>query len=298
MNKDATGGALAYHVVVNALEARSGWTPMARFAAAVRHAINGHLPYARYHAAGLARPHDGAGESALEAMVHDFIVTDLTAGVVFLKDVRSPDVLTHSFNAYNASARLGVRTIVVAAPQEGLARRPLVARRAAETTADDPPLCKSGTLMLFETLRGQVRRNALGAEGRGSGASIAGVARLLGVEGSAAAEVALVFEREGSMPIADVARALGCHQRTLERRLREAGLTPEMMRMAARLLRATRRLWSPDSLTMIAVEEGYSDLAHMTRAFQAAAGVPPSMLRKLALADAAAIAAPSVRPHV
>lgn len=118
--------------------------------------------------------------------------------------------------------------------------------------------------------------------------NLTSVAGLLGVERSVAAEAALVLETEGQLTIAQLAGRMGCHQRTLERRLKEFGLTPEMLRQATRLIRAHHRLFSQDSLTTIAVDEGFSDLAHMTRSFQTAGGMAPSVLRKLAHADLAA----------
>lgn len=57
------------------------------------------------------------------------------------------------------------------------------------------------------------------------------------------------------MPIAELARKLGCHQRSLERKLKAEGLTAESLRQAVRMIRATDRLGSSDSLTTIAIEE-------------------------------------------
>lgn len=80
-------------------------------------------------------------------------------------------------------------------------------------------------------------------------------------------------------------------QRSLERKLRAEGLTAEALRQAVRMVRATDRLGSDDSLTTIAIEEGFSDLSHMTRSFKTSAGMQPSLLRRLLLADAEAIRA-------
>ncbi len=279
---------LAYHLVVHALEGRAGWTPELRFASAVRHAINGHLPYQRYQAAGLARRRDGVGEGSLDSLVGDFLATDLTPCVVLIKALSQPASVILAYNAYNASARLGVRTTVAMAEAGPDGRPTLTSRREAQTKEVDPLLCKTGTLLIVDRLLSAARGGA-GLPQRGR-ASLAGVARLLGVEHSAAAEVALVFELEGGIPIGQVASRLGCHQRTLERRLRETGLTPEILRQASRLIGAVNRIWSPLRLTDIAMDEGFADLAHMTRAFQTAAGMPPSALRRLALADAAIVA--------
>ncbi|WP_409028505.1 helix-turn-helix domain-containing protein [Janthinobacterium sp. SUN098] len=288
---------LAYHVVVNALEGKAGWTPMTMFVSAVSHAISGHLPYQRYHAAGRARTAEGAGAGVVERMVNDFLSTDINPGYLLLSSFqREADVLI-AFNAYNQSANLGVQTSLGA---NGYARRPSSASRNSPANGngndggnggnggngtptagrDDPDICRQGTLAIVETMMATTRRNAQlpsGAERR----SLTTTAKILGVEASAAGEVALVFESEGHLPIASVTRKLGCHQRTLERRLRESNITAEALRQASRLIRASHRLASLDSLTMIAFDEGFSDLAHMTRAFQTASGMPPSLIRKL-----------------
>lgn len=273
---------LAYHVVVNALEGKAGWTPMSRFVSAVSHVISGHLPYQRYHAAGRARTDEGVGAGVVERMVNDFLATDVNPGYLLLSSFqREADVLI-AFNAYNQSAKLGVQTSLGA---HGYARRPSSdSHNGAEGTltadGNDPDSCRQGTLAIVETMMATTRRNAQlpsGAEKR----SLSSAAKILGVDASAAGEVALVFESEGHLPIASVARKLGCHQRTLERRLRELNITAEALRQASRLIRASHRLSSSDSLTMIAFDEGFSDLAHMTRAFQTASGMPPSLIRKL-----------------
>ena len=273
---------LAYHVVVNALEGKAGWTPMTRFVSAVSHAISGHLPYQRYHAAGRARMAEGAGAGVVERMVNDFLATDINPGYLLLSSFEREANVLIAFNVYNQSTKLGVQTSLGAS---GYARRPSSAsRNGADGTlvadGDDPDSCRQGTLAIVETMMATTRRNAQlpnGAEKR----SLTTIANILGVEASAAGEVALVFESEGHLPIASVARKLGCHQRTLERRLRESNITAEALRQASRLIRASHRLSSLDSLTMIAFDEGFSDLAHMTRAFQTASGMPPSLIRKL-----------------
>lgn len=290
---------LVYHVVVNALEGKAGWTPMSRFVSAVSHAISGHLPYQRYHSAGRAITAEGAGAGVVERMVNDFLATDVNPGYLLLSSFqREADVLI-AFNAYNQSANLGVQTSLGA---NGYARRPSSASRNSPANGndhgngngngnggknradgmlmagrDDPDSCRQGTLAIVETMMATTRRNAQSSSGAGK-LSLTTTAKILGVEASAAGEVALVFESEGHIPIASVARKLGCHQRTLERRLRASNITAEALRQASRLVRASHRLSSLDSLTMIAFDEGFSDLAHMTRAFQTASGMPPSCL--------------------
>jgi len=107
------------------------------------------------------------------------------------------------------------------------------------------------------------------------------VAAMLGLEGSAAAQLASLFEAQGFLPIGEAAKALGCQLRTLERHLKREGATAEGIRMAVRILRAHQRFMGPESLTTIAHEEGFSDLAHMTRSFRASCGMTPTLLRQV-----------------
>lgn len=276
----------AYHVVVHALEGHGGWTPTSRFAALVAHVNDGHLPYERHHAAGRARAIEGASEGQIERAVHEFLRADATPCVRVLLSLATPSVVVDGFNAYNASAGIAVKTSV-SMPGGGDRAPVMVARREMRVDAADPVPCRVGTLTLFDGLMASAQRNARRG-GQSRQPSLSSLAEMLGARGSAA-EAALVFEAEGTMPVAELARKLGCHQRSLERKLKEEGLTAEALRQAVRMVRATDRLVSSDSLTTIAMEEGFSDLSHMTRSFKLSAGLPPSALRGLLLADKEAI---------
>ncbi|MRW84576.1 helix-turn-helix domain-containing protein [Pseudoduganella sp. FT26W] len=277
---------LAYHVVVHALEGRAGWTPMSRFASVVAHTIDGHLTYERYNAAGCSRAAQGAKETQIEQAVREFFALDLAPGVRLIGGLSSPAGIVEGFNEYNASAGVAVRTSV-SMPAAGGRAPVVVARREMRVEAADPAPCRIGTLALFEALISNAERNARNSQPP-TLQTLSGLARELGVEGSAAGEVALVFESEGAMPIAELARKLGCHPRSLARKLQSEGLTAEAIRSAARIVRASDRLVSEDSLTTIAMEEGFADLAHMTRSFKLSAGMQPSLLRRLVRADESA----------
>lgn len=268
---------LAYHLVVNALEGASGWTPRSRFASSVAHAINGHLPYSRYIAAGRTRERERASEGEIERLVRDWVATDLNPAIQMARSTSQLAKAVHVYNTYNSSAGLSVRTTVssVGPNSQSITKRDLLA------TDEDPAPCRIGSLMVLDYVINTVQRNE-----RERLApkifSLVDIAGYLGVAASAGGEAALVFEREGYIPVADVARKLGCHPRTLERRLREEGLTAEALRMATRLIRATSRLRSTESLTTIAFDEGFADQAHMSRAFRASCGISPSTVRGLA----------------
>lgn len=273
---------LAYHVVVHALEGGSHWTPTSRFASIVARANNGHLPYQRHHSAGLRRASAGSTEAQIERAVVEFLAIDATPCIQVLKNLHDPSVMVAGFNAYNASAKIAVRTSMSISASDG--RSPLVsARRDMRVDAVDPIPCRDATMALFHSMLASCSPREPQSRVR-QFKSLTHFAEMVGSSG-AAVDAAQVFEREGGMPVSDLAKALGCHQRTLERRLKEEGITAEAIRQAARLLRATELLASTASLTEIAIAEGYADLAHMSRSFQTAAGLSPKALRQLLRAD-------------
>ncbi len=268
---------LAYHVVVRALEAEAGWTPAARFACSVAHTLDGHLPYARYQAVGLARRREGSSEATVERMVHEWLATDVNPATQIIGHLPSAEAAVWALNAYTESARLGVRTRLALTLDEAAAAPRLAVRRERAAAGDDPELCRAGVLTLMEILIGQ---SAHTPAQPGAARGLSSIARLLGVEHSAAAHAVEVFEHEGHVAVARVAELLGCSQRTLERRLRQEGVTAEALRRATRVIRATGRLRSQESLTDIAADAGYADLAHMSREFRSSCGMSPSLLRR------------------
>lgn len=277
---------LAYHAVVHALEAKAGWSMERRFALSIFHAIHGHLPYSRYHAAGRERAREGIGEAGVERLVRDFLITDINPAISFISALRSPSAALGAFNAYNASADLGVRTEVADVEareslRSGTAR--LSASRSMLTQADDPTPCRTATLSVMCQLLDHV---AFGGQSLYRPRSLSELAELLGRGRSAAADVARALEDDWLAPISKLPSRLGCQRRALERRLREEGLSVGSLRQAGRVMRATAGLFSGDSVTEIALDCGFSDAAHMSRAFRHACGMTPTMLIQFARQDA------------
>ncbi|WP_124450419.1 helix-turn-helix domain-containing protein [Paucibacter sp. KBW04] len=264
---------------MHALEASSGWTPQARFASAVTHVIHGHLPYARYHAAGRVRIKSRSGVGVIERLVQDWLTSDLNPAVQIFRSHSQTANALRCYNAYNASANLAIRTTAASQVPSG-GSKPIIQRRELLSTRDDPEPCRLGSMLVLQTVMDIVARNENGISTPRI-LSLPDLAIHLGVARSASAEVAVVFDAEGYVPVGEAARLIGCHQRTMERRLREEGLTAEAIRTATRLIRATKRIRSSDSLTTIALEEGFSDQAQMSRAFRLSSGMTPSLLRAI-----------------
>jgi AraC-like DNA-binding protein len=101
----------------------------------------------------------------------------------------------------------------------------------------------------------------------------------------------------GRPGVAEVSARLSLTPRTLQRRLAEAGTRFEAIRSRVFVERAQALLAQPArSVTEAALELGYGDPAHFSRAFMAVAGTSPRAWRKARLAGAPALATPAAKP--
>jgi len=271
---------LAYHLVVRAMEERGGTDARTRFALAIRHAVDGHLPHVRYREAGVARRRDGAGAGAIERSISEWMAIDLNPAVRAIGSLRRPSNAIWAYNAYNLHAHLGVRTSVEHADASPGAA-PTTARRERRTAAEDPELCGVGTIAVLDRLLGRVAVNASRPDPSPLG--ILGVGRLLGVESSASFHVAEAIAEANAGGLAAVAVRLGASRRSLQRKLAEEGVSFEAIRGAARMVAATDALRSDAPLAEIAWRCGFSDLPHMARSFKASCGMNPGVLRAIFL---------------
>ncbi|MRW84575.1 helix-turn-helix domain-containing protein [Pseudoduganella sp. FT26W] len=287
--------------LVFAIEFEARWTAESRFASSVLSAIAGQLPFHRYFGAGRRARTLGVGADAVERAAHE--ATSLTFHPVdgFLLGLEDPRAVVERMNASNARD-LGrewdrQRDRLFAEYVDGgeaspLADRPpfwsissgggpdgfrLHACRVSPDGFDDPKICQIASLATIHYAVEYAQRRACG-QVRGD-RTLSGIACALGVERSAAAEAAWVLERERRIPVDVLAARLGCRKRTLERELQAVGLTAGKLRLAQMVVGATNQLHSGASLTQIAADQEFADLAHMTRVFKSSCGMSPSALR-------------------
>lgn len=298
MTTDANAGSVPRAIVL-AIEAEAGWSPETRFASAALSAVEGQLPFHRYFGAGRRAAAIGRGADSIEASMWDWMDTCLHPLDGYLLGLDDPRSVVDCLNAHNARD-LGLpwdqeRQSVFAEYGEGektatWADRPpywelssgggdfrLYACRISPNGFDDPKACQIASLATIQYAVDHAQRRA--DERGGEIRTLSSVARHLGAERSAAAEAAWVFEHEGVVSIEALSKRLGCQRRTLERELRAVGLTAGKLRLARMIVGATNQLHSAATLTQIAADQGFSDLAHMTRAFKASCGMAPSALR-------------------
>ena len=92
---------------------------------------------------------------------------------------------------------------------------------------------------------------------------------------------ALLRGRLADATVDEACRVLGVSERTLQRRLQDAGTTFQTELTGARIEEAKRRLHASDApITTIALDVGYQSLQHFSAAFHKATGMAPSAWRK------------------
>ena len=92
--------------------------------------------------------------------------------------------------------------------------------------------------------------------------------------------LAAAFSPDGPPRLDTVAREARCSARTIQRRLRDAGLTYKRVLDEVRLEAAAQLLQESElRIVDVAVDLGYSDQANFTRAFRRWAGVSPTQFR-------------------
>lgn len=265
---------MSYHTVVHALEAGSGLSPLRRFWLSIRHAAQGQIPYVRYQAAGFRRATEGSASGEVERWLLDWASIDLNPVVQMARTSTSAAALIEGYNAFNRRISVEVSTTIRRAGGDCAFERELRSSKV------DPEPCKTATLFAMHAMVSGVA----GREGRPHGAplSIGAVARALGVERSASAELAGALEAGAESTTPEAARALGVSTRTLQRSLQAEGGCAEDLKLAARLLRAFAAMGSSSTLTEIAHHAGYADSAHMSRSFMSACGMTPTEVRAAA----------------
>lgn len=269
---------LAFHIAPRALNLDRAFSPRHLFADSVRHVIDGHVAADPYYRIATKSTAVALNESALEQRMREVLAFDLNPLVCMIRRLGSELALFKTWNTYQQHVSLAVKTIIHADSNEAFR----VDRRQV-SYAVDPPAARNAGLCALDILRGVARSNRERGHAPRDQARwrLSGISAGLGLQHTVVFEAALCFEENRGMNVTQLCRSLGGHRRTVERHFKEFGLTAEDMKMASAIIGATNSLWGTSSLTEIAFEHGFSDHAHMTRAFRHACGLPPSALRRL-----------------
>jgi AraC-like DNA-binding protein len=276
-----------YHTLSRSLESVA-YAPLPGrrlFANAVEHVLNGFVDTDRYQRAGRLAGAKRIPESSLASIVANELCIDMNPFVQCMLRAPSRRGALRVHQSLNQLAALAVRTEVAFNNDGALT----VTSRSASVSGEDPSACRDVHLMGMDIILGSIDENGPSvANGETTfhrsrvspPRRISALAVLLGIGSSVASEAALAFESDSEIRVEDVARRLGCHRRTLQREFKASGITAETLKRACMLSRATSLLPTALTLTEIAHEAGYSDHAHMTRAFVSSCSLSPSILRQ------------------
>lgn len=269
---------LSFHIAPRALNLDRAFSPRYLFADSVRHLINGHVAAEPYYEIATKSIAVALNDSALERRMRELFALDLNPLICMTRQLSSELALFKAWNTWQMHVSLAVRTVI-----HGTSTESFRVDRRHISYAVDPPAARNAGLCAIDILRGAARDNRKRSYLVDDQAKwrLSRIAAELGLQHTVVFEAALYFERYPGMKVTQLCRALGYHKRTLERHFKGFGLTAEDLKMASALAGATNSLWGRSSLAEIAFEHGFSDQAHMTRAFRHACGLPPSVLRGL-----------------
>lgn len=269
---------LTFHIAPRALNLDRAFSPAYLFADSVRHVIDGHVRADPYYRIATNSAAVALNDSVLERRMRELFALDLNPLICMTRQLGSELALFKAWNTWQEHVSLAVRTVI-----HGNSNESFKVDRRQVSYAVDPPAARNAGLCAISILSGVARNNrerGYVVDDRANW-GLSRIAAELGLQRTVLFEAARFFEENRGRNVTQLCRALGCNRRTLERHFREFGLTPENVKMASALIGATNSLWGAASLTEIAFEHGFSDHAHMTRAFRHACGMPPSVLRGL-----------------
>jgi AraC-like DNA-binding protein len=239
----------------------------------LRGSIQGQVPYERFHQTGVDLEAARVSEEDLWSRAQEWQSLDANPLYLTAIGTTSRQAKLGLYNAYNCKASLGVRTFVDPRVADDKVDE-LIRIRRRRTDRHDPYPCRFASVnAVITTMQPRDARSLVQMADRAQ------------AHHTTTFEVLRVLEADPTLKLQAVANELGVSLRTLQRRLSLEGMNFELVAQAAKLNHATLALQRSDSLTQIALAAGYSDLAHMTKAFVKACCLPPSSLRALATPD-------------
>lgn len=275
---------VAYHSTVLAMEDRPAQNSLQRFVQSLRFAHVGHVPYERHVLACLHAQSKGLTEGGLLHKVRESLSWDINPLVQTASQCTNARGFVEAFNLYNLQSNLGWKTKLGFMNDQDLEiqRERVVERSASTIERVELTIAKDCTAACAEVLLSDVRKRAEGVETDLIASSVSALINRFGLSDTPFGEATLFFEAEPDGKVTDLAKKLGCSDRTLNRFFESHGVRPTELKQVIMLNTATRLLSLPMTLTEIAVLSGYFDLAHFTRSFTRSVGVTPSALRRAA----------------
>jgi AraC-like DNA-binding protein len=276
---------MSYHLGMRSLLMARRAMPAHRFSDCVRHTLQGDIPTATMGAEmSLSSHHQSSLASHSERFAELMAVDINPVGQVF-RLARSQTAHQRSWDAYNGSGNV-VAPVFFEHLQGDISAA--AAAQAPVSGHDKSAHIKArklheGLLNSYKTgFDRRLRSNQTPASWAGQlkEMRVSVLARILGA-GGLILELCEFFETFPHAKVQEAGIRLGVHPRTLERRMRDLGITAVMLKRACMLASATSDLLSSDRpLDEIARRHGYADGAHLSKAVSlATGGISASMCR-------------------
>lgn len=267
---------MTYHISPRVLEMLARGAPKRPFADCIQHVLSGSQPANRQFQLVQALASKPPSVGVLERHIRELWTIDLNPIARLAHQLKSPLGAARIWNAYNAAGNVTTPSFfsLESKSTEHLPKK-ILPSRTFQLIDLSTTLIEILTEVLTRTTTRKTENSPLS-----SNPHVSTLARILGQEHRIVYEASLFFEAHPGANVAELSKALGCHQRTLERQFRHEGLTAVALKRACALVGASRDLWAGASLAEIAYTWGYADQAHMSREIsRATGGLSPSFLR-------------------
>lgn len=280
---------MSYHLALRSLLTARRAIGENRFADCVRHSLMGDVSAAHLRREFHQSAHQELTVTSITDRLGELLAVDLNPVGQVMRLSRTERAYHGVWDAYNQRGNVvarvaygtGGRSPASHAPTSDSFHRRRSACRTEERMHEH--LLESYQSVLSVRLTGNIRSSHRWLD-HVADARVSAVARILGA-GQLVVELCQYFEMFPHAKVQDACLRLGAHPRTVERRMREMGITAVMLKRACMLASATHDiLWTQRDFDDIAKRCGYTDGAHLCKTVSmATGGITPSMCRSFVL---------------
>lgn len=280
---------MSYHLALRSLLTARRAIGGNRFADCLRHSLQGEVAAVHLRSEFHQSAHQELTVTSISDRIGELLAVDLNPVGQVMRLSRTERAYHGIWDAYNQKGNVvarvaygaGRRAPALYAPSSWSFHQDRSARRVEERMHEH--LLESYQSVLALRLMDNTR-NSRSWSDHVADARVSAVARILGA-GNLVVELCQFFENFPHAKVQDACLRLGAHPRTVERRMRELGITAVMLKRACMLTSATHDiLWTQRDLDDIAKRCGYTDGAHLCKTVSmATGGITPSMCRSFVL---------------
>lgn len=260
---------MSYHLALRGLLASRCAAPRHQFVDCLHHTLRGDIPATVLHNEMQLAAHQSLSVTSLSTRIAELLETDLNPVGQMMRMARQNSTYDAIWRGYNT---LG--NVVHPTPYQG--RAPQDAAPRSELHED--------MLNAYRLCLGQLQQDNQSPQSRQRQQRALKLSVLASQTRASTLvhELCEFFEAFPHTKVQDACTRLGVHPRWVERLMHEQGITAGMIKRASMLTQASVDiLCTPHELSDIAQRCGYSDGAHLSKAFsQATGGIQPSQCQR------------------